>query len=111
MNDLELINNAKHLQEVYVSEYRRRYKTEPLLDPCGRDFTVFKDLIKRVGLDSGKDLVITYLGMSTKWFLDKGHSLITLQGNLNVVNTELAKKKTSSGRLKRTKDILFYSMR
>jgi hypothetical protein len=88
--ELELTLGTVTAKEVYIAEYERRYKTQPVFINEQADQTVIKDLIKKVGLDRLTDAIKIYLRMNDDWFVNKNHSLRCLQDNFGKVNAKLA---------------------
>ena len=91
MYEVETQRKADLLLEHYIHGFELRYGTKPM-DISAFETTFLKDLVHRYGIEKAKDIVEGFLRSSHEWFKRKSHSLLSLKGNIDVVNVELASK-------------------
>jgi len=91
MYEIEAQNQANQLLGIYYSEYEVRYGTKPL-DVSAADRTFLKDLVYKLGFETAESIVRGFLCSNHPWFITKSHSVLSLKGNIDVVNTSLVSK-------------------
>lgn len=81
--------------EAYAEAYERRYGTAPV-----RNATVNSQLanfVKRVGSAEAPDIARFYVGLSTAWYVTKGHPVGLLLNDAEKLRTEWATGRTING--------------
>lgn len=81
--------------EAYAEAYERRYGAPPV-----RNATVngqLANFVKRVGIEEAPDIARFYVGLSTAWYVTKGHPVGLLLSDAEKLRTEWATGKTING--------------
>ncbi|HHT9137755.1 MAG TPA: hypothetical protein ACFYEK_11010 [Candidatus Wunengus sp. YC60] len=70
--------------KIYCEQFKKRYNDYPQI--TGKARGIAQRLVQDMGLEKTKKLVINYLKMNDKWFLEKAHSLDAFECNLNKIH-------------------------
>lgn len=75
--------NCQTVVATYIDEFKRRYKTGPVLS--GRALGQIKNVVKDLGVERTENLLRTYVWMNKNWFTQKMHSIDVFVTSLNEV--------------------------
>jgi hypothetical protein len=100
MQEVQLTHQANTAMDVYRELYLARYKTKPIIQSSqfAAAITIFKDLIRDVGLPRTLDLIRQYLRMNgdQDWYKRQGHNISTFSKNLDAINAATPVRATAS---------------
>jgi hypothetical protein len=92
MYGVELEDSAMALLDFYRGKYREYFGIEAIIENESLDRTFCKDLIRQLGMDKAHSVIVQFLKSEENWFKKKGHALISLKGNIAMINLEMGRK-------------------
>ena len=89
------ISDSAETWAAYAEGYRQRYGTDPVRNAMVNG--QLAQFVKRVGAVEAPDIARFYVGLSTAWYVTKGHPVGLLLNDAEKLRTEWATGKTING--------------